>query len=188
MLFLVAYDYHLLFKCCREKNTKYLWFLFGISFIAVMLGTAFLLFSRIAILFFFGQKVQGVISILPLYIMAIAAFCLVNTIVLYHHARRKFVFSIISSTSAILLILGIILFHATIEQFVSVLFAVAIIDFAVIGVLHLFSEHISVQKLDDESELQSSQILSGNLFQDGKVPTVTIGLPTYNEEHNIGHY
>lgn len=171
----------------ERKNTKNIFrVFFGISFLIVFFGLIFfLLFGKALFVFFFGQKIQEVLFILPLYITSIATFSLVNAIVLYHHAKRKFIFSIISSASAILLIVGAILFHASIGQFVNVLFLVAIINLLIISILHLCSGHISPQSINGENEKLESSVISGKLLQNDQIPTVTVGLPAYNEQHNI---
>lgn len=173
----------------EKKNTKNIfWVFFGTSLVIVSVGTIFfLIFGERFFLFFFGQKVLVALSILPIYIIAIAAFSLSHVIVLYHHARRKFIFPIISSISSVFLIIGTSLFHATLEQFVWTLFAVAIIDIVTVSIFHFYNGHISAQRVDNEDEFQISPPMSEKIFKNGKLPTVTIGIPAYNEQYNIGN-
>ena len=176
----------------KEDDTKSIFrVFFSISFLFVACGTvSFLLFGERFFLFFFGQKVAENLPILPMYILAIAAFSLSHAIVLYHHAKRDFVFPILSSISAILLIVGTLFFHDTLEQFVWVLFSIAGLDLIVVSVLHIFFSPV-MRKVKNEEIVTELSFVKDEYFveQDDenikKVPTVTIGIPAYNEQYNI---
>lgn len=176
----------------QEKDTRTIFrMFFGVSFLFVLFGAAFFLFfGEWFFMLFFGGKATAALPLLHLYIPAIALFSLSHAIVLYHHARREFLFPAMSSVTAVLFIMGTLLFHSTLEQFAGVLLVVSLIDITMIACMHLLrhpsSKDIPKREiLDALSFIKEGSMVSLNTINIQSLPTVTIGIPAYNEEHNI---
>lgn len=177
----------------QEKDTKSIFrVFFGISLVFILSGASFfLVFGRWFFELVFGEKVAMALPILSLYIIAIALFSLSHAIVLYHHARREFVFPTVSSVTAIFFAIGVYFFHSTLQQFVGVLFVVSLLDIIAIVWLHLFG-HIASKRVGKKEIVEALSFVKSaavaNLKGGGnteRLPTITVGIPAYNEEYNI---
>ena len=107
-----------------------------LSFIAfISLG----IFGTSFVPLLFGEKAKVILNYLPLYTGAITLFVIVSSIVNYHLARRQYLFPLLSLALALLMGLGIALFHETILQITTIIFASSIISLVTIGSLHILA-------------------------------------------------
>lgn len=107
----------------------------GMSFSGVIaFGFLSHIFSRVL----FGEKVSVVEPFLPLYTIAIAVFVLVNTTVTYHLARKRYVFVVASLLMSVAEMVGIILFHWSLEQVVWSVFASSVFGWVLVTILTFF--------------------------------------------------
>ncbi|MCK9352252.1 MAG: glycosyltransferase [Candidatus Paceibacterota bacterium] len=174
----------------REKSgdlnaRPFIRFLFIGSYI-LTLGAAlfFLIFGGSFMNLLFGEKAALVIPLLPLYTLAIAAFTLSSLYVMYHLARKEYVFSVISIISSFVLVAGLFVSHKTLADVVGILFSVSAINFIVIIILHV---SYTIKYVRNEGKMEMNVGSQAALIPTDGIRSVTIGIPAYNEERNIGH-
>lgn len=107
----------------------------GMAFSGVV---AFGFLSHIFSRLLFGEKISAVESLLPVYTIAIAVFVLVNTTVTYHLARKRYVFVVASLLMSVAEMVGIILFHWSLEQVVWSVFASSVFGWVLVTMLTFF--------------------------------------------------
>lgn len=168
----------------ENKRTEDIFLAFLSISLSVVIATSclFLLLGKQILLSFFGEKVENVLPFLPIYVFSIATFSVSHAVVFYHHARREFLFPTVASLSAGLLILGTALFHGNLEQFIRVFFVVSMLEVFVVFILHAVGRYHRIDLNDpkySEEGTHESHIK--------KLPTVTVGIPAYNEQNNIGN-
>lgn len=111
----------------RTKKTFHM--LFGITFGLVAIGfTALGLFGPTIVPVLLGEKTLPIIPYLLVYSLAIAFFTLSNSIVSYRLARREYLFPTLSLIMSLSMGMGIIVFHASIEEVVRVMYGVSAIS------------------------------------------------------------
>lgn len=113
----------------KDPSNQFNLILLGTIFLTVgaSLGLIFLGFFLVPLLL--GEGARSIISFLPLYSIAMGLFVLSTTIVLYGLARKKYIFTFISLVASGLLLFGLSRDHASIKDFVDVIFKVNVIYF-----------------------------------------------------------
>ncbi len=86
----------------------------------------------------FGAKALDIVRWLPLYTLSIALFTLGNVIVVYHLAKRHYLFSVISLLISVGMVVGIWFDHDHFSDVVEVIFGASVVSVAVFFVMHLF--------------------------------------------------
>lgn len=145
-------------------------------------STFFILFGPQIFLMIFGEKVLPITQFFVQYTLSISAFSLSYALVLYHQSKRQYVFPIISSISSVLLIVGTMLFHQNLSQFISVFSIISAVNFVTIFICHVLFKN----KQNVETNDIIAQIVESNSQVGRRTKSVTIGIPAYNEEANIG--
>jgi len=110
-------------------------------------GAAFILlgiFGFITIPILFGQKAASIISLVPIYTLAMCYFTVANSIVIYHQVKKHYSFPIASLGVTFLLIFGISAFHSDISVVNQVMLLTSILYFMFISFLHLFYKPVSL--------------------------------------------
>lgn len=123
----------------KQDSHRILWTIFSAVLILVSLGVlAFGVFGFITAPILFGDKAFAVAEWLPVYTLAIALFTLSNVIVIYHLAKRHYLFSFVS----LMLSLGMVFWmwadHDQFSDIVEVVFGTSLLSFAVFVVMHFF--------------------------------------------------
>lgn len=122
----------------QGKNPKY-------AFYKIFAGTAFLVVNGVAFLGFLGpifvpmllgEKAVVLDPYLNRYTLAIGLFTLTNTIVLYRLARKQYIFPIFSVMAAVLMSIGIVFYHSSINDFTNVVLFASFVNFLAICILN----------------------------------------------------
>ncbi len=121
------------------SSKKIFTYTYGITFLLVVAGVLSLgvgggFFAPLL----FGAKALVIAQFLPLYTIALAIFTLSSVIVTYHLARKEYIFTFVSLGSSLLMALGIMLHHESLESIVNVIFFSSAVGWVLIEVLHLF--------------------------------------------------
>lgn len=123
----------------EEKETKPIFYKLLAASTLISLG-AFLFvgyFGNITVPILLGEKTRPILMYLPLYSLAIFAFTVASTIVLYYQVRRKYLFSFVSFALALAQIVGIYLYHANLGEIINVMAITGGGSLIVIFALHL---------------------------------------------------
>ena len=102
------------------------------------------LFGSMLIPFLFGSKTEVILPYLTTYAAGIALFAISLIIVSYHLAKRQYFFPICAIFAAVLMSVGIIFFHANIEQITHVIFYSSLISFFIISFFHILEMYTNI--------------------------------------------
>lgn len=162
----------------RARHPIYILFI-GVILLTTVGVLFFKLFGSLFLSFLFGEKASMIIPLLPKYIFAIGMFTISTSLVLYNIAKKQYIFSIVTIIFSFAFLFGIVIQHKTLEDVVSIFLFVSTLN--LISILYLM--------------LRKSQRSDGRLIESNKtviiqsikkeLPTVTVGIPAYNEERNI---
>jgi O-antigen/teichoic acid export membrane protein len=123
-----------------------------VDFYKILLGSCLLagagyiglgIFGQTFVPILFGKKAVAILPYLNLYTLTILLFTIGNSIVTFHLAKKQFLFPALSLFASILFIMGIILFHNSIEQIVNTIFITSIISTIILLVPHLIMKNKS---------------------------------------------
>lgn len=129
------------------KNTETVFYsLFAAVSILVSTGLiGMYLFGIFIAPFIFGNNAIAIVGWLPLYSLAIGIFTLANTVVYYNLAKHHYLFSYFSIGSSLFLFLSLVLHHQSINEIVNVYFAISLLNFFVIGIMHFLRKKHLIQ-------------------------------------------
>jgi len=125
----------------KDPNTTFYALFAGIF---LLVGGAFVALGPLGDFFvplLFGAKAEPILPYLVKYSLGIMLFTLGNAIVIYHLARKHYVFPILAFFTAIVLSVGIMLSHDSIGAITHVLLLVSGVNLAVILILHVFQRN-----------------------------------------------
>lgn len=125
----------------NDKNPKDMFYkLFaGAAFLTL---NAFILLGPLGNIFvplLIGKKAEVLIPFLTTYTLGITLFTLSNAISTFELGRKKYIPSYISVAAALLLVIGIVLHHNSINDIASVVLITGVISFATISVGHVLT-------------------------------------------------
>lgn len=109
------------------------------SFTFVLAFGAFIIvgpLGNLSIPLLFGSKSNVILPYVTIYSAAITLFTLSTSIVSFHLARQNYLFPSVAIAMAVLMSLGMFIFHGSIDQIVQVMFSVGVFNFVLIGLLH----------------------------------------------------
>lgn len=116
--------------------------LFAIIFVLVVSSTlGFVFFGDIFVPLVFGHRTEAIIKYLPRYSVAIAMFTLSNAIVVYHLARKQYIFPVTAITIGFLMAVGIVAKHTGIEDIVSIMLRTSGIGFVLLVFFHFLQRN-----------------------------------------------
>lgn len=98
-------------------------------------------FGNIIVPILFGSKTVAILPYLPSYTLAILFFTLTNTLIMYHLARHHYLFSVISIEMSIVLVIGISLFHQSINSITQFLLVLSYMQFILTVCVHLLQKN-----------------------------------------------
>lgn len=90
----------------------------------------------------FGDKALNILPFLGLYTFSMALFTLFNVLISYHLAKKDYFFTTISLAASLCITGGIIIFHASINNIVLVIFWTGLVSWLVASILHLLQERL----------------------------------------------
>ncbi|HSW88728.1 MAG TPA: hypothetical protein VLG12_06220 [Candidatus Saccharimonadales bacterium] len=99
------------------------------------------LFGGIFVPLLFGFKARTILPFLTTYAAAIMCYAIASSLVLYHLAKRQYIFPKISAVMAGIMALGIIVFHQGIAQITTVIFFTSLFTLTVLSTLHLLETY-----------------------------------------------
>lgn len=129
----------------------------------------------------FGEKSKLIISYLLPYSYGILLFTIASAFATYHLARQQFIFAYNGVFTTIVAVVGMLLWHKNIHDFVAVIIVASFTYLATNIILHVFYKDIS-EYFDEEDKNKLSRFQ--NILLD-KI-AVSICIPAYNESKNIG--
>ncbi len=133
----------------HKDSTKTFYKLFFASSMASFIGYLVVgLFGFITAPFLFGDKIIPVVSLLPLFGLAMFGFQVADTIVSFEQVRNKYVFSVASLLLGIFQIIGLIKFHDNLNQYVIVMTVVGLSNFVIMLGLHFLAPYIQTATQD----------------------------------------
>lgn len=103
----------------------------------VYLGVGLLGFVTTPIIF--GNKIESVVSLLPIYGFAMFCFTVASCVVAFHQTRDKHIFAFASFVLAIVQVVAIALFHSAISELALVMTIVGFTNLLVMSALHFAS-------------------------------------------------
>jgi len=91
-----------------------------------------------------GEKTNPILPLLPLYVLTVVVFSLTLPIVSYFQARKQHVYAFATFITSIMEVLLVSMFHANLEQFIRVLFAVSVFNLELILCLYVLREKVAI--------------------------------------------
>jgi glycosyltransferase involved in cell wall biosynthesis/O-antigen/teichoic acid export membrane protein len=91
---------------------------------------------------YFGEKINAIKSYLPYFTLGILLYTLSQSIVQYHLAKKHYLFAITAFTIAIFQVIGLQLFHSSLNDVVMVMLFSGFVNFIVLLLLHYFYDNI----------------------------------------------
>lgn len=132
-----------------EKKDSSTLFLKLFTLTAMLSGGAYLTLNAALMLFIQYNPLTKLVEIqpyLPLYGLGILAYTLSQAVVQYHLAKREYVFATISFLLTIIQVIGLSIFHRSIDDVVMVMFIVGMLNAVILFLVH-WKYHIFKQPL-----------------------------------------
>jgi cellulose synthase/poly-beta-1,6-N-acetylglucosamine synthase-like glycosyltransferase/glycosyltransferase involved in cell wall biosynthesis/O-antigen/teichoic acid export membrane protein len=89
-----------------------------------------------------GSKAYAIVPLLSAYTLGIALLCLAQTIVVYHQSRKQYIVVYATFLLSMLQILGFIMFHETIEDFVLVTAISGFVTLGIVALVHMYYSNV----------------------------------------------
>lgn len=102
------------------------------------------LFGFMTVPILLGDKTLPILHLLPLYVLTIVIFSITLPIVTYFQAKKQHLYAVASFGISVLEVILVSVFHANLEQFVRVLFAVSVLNLQLVLCLYLFRSKIAI--------------------------------------------
>lgn len=112
---------------------------------ALVIAGAFIALGPLGFIFvpfLFGAKSQVILPFLIPYSAAIGLFALANTVTIYHLARRRYVFPIVSLIFSAVMAIGIFINHESLQDVVNVIFFTGVLMFFAMIAMHYFEKQL----------------------------------------------
>lgn len=91
--------------------------------------------------FLLGDKVTAILPFLTTYTLATSLFTISNVLVVYHLAKKQYLFSIVSLVMSLLMVGGIIVKHEGILEITNIFLLISFVSFVTTALLHFLFEH-----------------------------------------------
>lgn len=119
--------------------------LLAASFLASLAAFIFIgLMGDTTVPFLFGDRSISILTYLPLYGFAMVLFRVSTSLVSYHQIKQQYTFPVIGLLFAVIQVIVISLYHAGVAEITVVVSSLAVIQFFVVVLFHLFYEQASV--------------------------------------------
>lgn len=127
----------------RKNSKKIFYMIFGSTLVMVAVGFIGLgWFGNYFVPMLLGERTLMILDYLRNYAFAISLFTLANVIISYHLARKQYIFPVISLFVSIIMVVGIIYSHSSIQSVINVITAASLLGFSLIGLTHIFERKI----------------------------------------------
>lgn len=137
----------------RKKFVPFYYLMIGALIIS---GVGFIVFGIFGFYInplLFGQKAVSIWPYTRHYIGAMVLFTLGSMLITYHIAKKEYIFSSVGFIASAFIIVGIVMFHANLQQVVQTIFYTSILYFSVLFMLHI--KHNFFSKVDINSMAES---------------------------------
>ncbi len=94
------------------------------------------LFGHITIPILLGARAEAIVSLLPLYTVAMAFFGVITLLATYHQAKKQYGFSFVVFVLMLTPVVGISLFHSNVDEIATAMFFAASINLVISFALH----------------------------------------------------
>ncbi|MEK7576586.1 MAG: glycosyltransferase [Patescibacteria group bacterium] len=109
----------------------------------VCIGVAGLgVFGRIIVPVLLGDKAFAILPYVTIYAIALALFTILNVIVVYHLARREYIFPVALFCVSIVMAIGIVIFHSSVLAVANVVFMSSIFGLGVFSLMHFYTRQM----------------------------------------------
>lgn len=134
----------------NRKNPRVSFYLlfFGSFGLCLIGGFVFGILKDFTVPLLFSNKAGPILPYLNSYIAAMILFTLASIITSYHLVKKQYVFALVSILTTPLIIGGIVVFHANIREIVNVMLVTGILNFILLGVLHLKKDVFGAFNID----------------------------------------
>jgi O-antigen/teichoic acid export membrane protein len=122
----------------KKRSIKLFYQLFSLS--AAMTIAAFILLGPLGsflVPILFGNKAVNILAYLSVYTGAMTLFTIASIVVSYHLIYKEYIFTYISLACAMIMSLGIYLFHQSLSQVSYVIFISSVLNFVAIVSVHI---------------------------------------------------
>lgn len=137
------------------------------------------IFGGLLIPLLFGQKSLAILGFISPYTFGVFLFTISNCFAIYHLAKHQYIFAYNNLSFTFIALMGFVLFHNTISDFVGVILITSFLNICTNLILHVFYKDIFEEDLEASSSTDIFDVESNRVLQ------VAICLPAYNEEKNI---
>lgn len=135
----------------RKSTSGTLYSILAVTILMVLTGfTALGIFGEKLVPILFGPKSIDILPYLSSYTLAMSFFTISNIFVVYHLAKKQYIYPVISLITSLLMTIGIIADHSSINSIVN-----TIHDASLFGLLLIFTFHL----LESKFKYISSNIL-----------------------------
>ncbi len=126
-------------------------------FLAIFIGTFILSILAISPFLFFGnwilpillgQKVNAVLSFIPVYLLAMTLFTISRPIVAFYQAKKRYLFALISFVMAIAQVILLFVFHESIYQVVELMSLISLVNLCLLVLAHFFHRQVGAALQD----------------------------------------
>jgi len=123
----------------KNKNSERVFYKFlgASTLLSIFAPLFFVLSSKFSISFLLGKHAIGIIPYVLPYTFAIMLFTISNTIVSFHLAKKQYTIAILPLIMIIFMAVGIFLHHADINDIVSVLLTVSLLNTVIVLGAHI---------------------------------------------------
>ncbi len=125
----------------RDPNKSFYRILLSTTVLTSIMFAVIGIFGKYLIPQVFGAKTYPILPYIQLYSLAIAMYVITSTIVNYHLARYHYVFPATALILALLMSLGLVIFHGSIAEVVMVVLIVSVISLDTMLLLHLLQKN-----------------------------------------------
>ncbi|PIR69298.1 MAG: hypothetical protein COU47_04370 [Candidatus Niyogibacteria bacterium CG10_big_fil_rev_8_21_14_0_10_46_36] len=127
----------------REDTKKTFHILFGAT--AIFSAIGFILLGPLGSFFaplLFGAKALAVLPYVTTYGLAIALFTVVNSLVMYNLALKKYRYAVVAFAFALVMAAGISAYHSSIAEIVRIIFISSAVGSAAVSIMHVAETYL----------------------------------------------
>ena len=117
--------------------------IFAVTVVLVSVGAGLLgFFGHLIIPVLLGSKTFAILPFISMYATALALFTISNVFVVYHLAKREYIFPMASLMLSIAMAIGIMTFHDSITQITNVIFLTSLAGLGLIFLMHIYQKQM----------------------------------------------
>ncbi|MBI2008656.1 glycosyltransferase [Candidatus Amesbacteria bacterium] len=157
----------------KDPRATFYRLLFASTLVSLAAFVGVGLFGYITTPILFGDKIRPVIYLLPTYGFAMFCFQVADNIISYHQARDKYFFAILALILSVGQVVGISLFHGSLNEIVSVMSVVGVANLVFMLFFHLCYDSL-IQFYRDLHLLVTEKLKGFNKLPKNNQPSILI--------------